>query len=115
MVTHDLMVKIIELRHVEKRLNDSCQEDCQNCRDIVKSRINELCEITGEDVIVRSSSIKNYDMMIQIQELNELEKTLCTLCREICGECKAEIQYRIRRLCKILFKECSKCNCDEKI
>jgi len=112
MKTHDTMIKILELRELEKELSESCQDNCQNCHDVIRERINNLIQIIGNDVIENPHFLKNRDFLLRIQELNALEGMICGLCKGICGECKSELKKRLQNLCELLERDCNNCPCD---
>lgn len=111
MSTHDTIVKILELKELEKELSESCHDNCTDCRDKVKERIRNLIIIIGKDFIENPQLLRNHQMMIRIQELNSLENLLCDLCHGICGECKAQVKTRLIELCDILDRDCDSCPC----
>ncbi|NHK32271.1 MAG: hypothetical protein FK730_13030 [Asgard group archaeon] len=111
MSPHATMVKIIELKELEKELQNSCNENCCNCREKIHERINNLIQIIGKDFIENPYLLKNYDLLIRVQELNALENLICDLCHNTCGECKEKISERLKELCEVLQRVCEGCPC----
>ena len=106
MSAHETMVKIIELRELRNDLLDSCYENCSNCKNTIRERIDYLINTLGKNVIKRPQQIRDHDMLIQAKELELLESMICDLCKNTFGECKEAISERLKELCETLERDC---------
>ena len=73
MTTHDTMVRILEIRELEKELQEACSDNCSKCKDRIKEKIDSLIATLGKDTINNPHLLRNYDLMIRLKELNALE------------------------------------------
>jgi len=113
MYTHDIMIKILELKELESELKYPCKANDSHCKEVIRKRINALISIIGKEFAENPQLLKNHDLLIRVQELQALEEQICNLCQGICGECKNEIKGRLKSLCILLERNCENCDCDK--